>query len=348
MSQKLRSLPNSGGTKEQIVSSWMRFVWLSYNFLKPSGSLTMFWDRRAFLGVAVASGLSVGLRSAKPPEGRIRNRIGVSTYSFWQFQRAEWRDIDKCIDAAAEMGFDGVEILHRQMTDESDAALQKIKRRAFLNGLDLMGFSTHQGFLFPAKEERQRNVDHTIRCIELAYKLGIPTLRVNTGTWRTSKSFDELMKNRGIEPPIPGYTDEDAYPWVIDGLTACLKTAEKCGVILGLENHWGLGRTPEGVLRIVNAINSPWLQITLDTGNFLDDPYDKLELLAPKAVLVQAKTYYGGGLWYTLDLDYDRIARLLRKHQYRGYVSLEFEGKENPATAIPKSLELLRKAFNGA
>ena len=157
--------------------------------------------------------------------------------------------------------------------------------------MSLNGFSTHQGFLFPKKEERQKNVDHTVKCIEMAYAMGIPTMRVNTGTWRTSKNFDELMKNRGIEPPQPGFTDEDGYKWVIDGLTACLKTAEKCGVTLALENHWGLGRTPEGVMRIVDAIDSPWLRVTMDTGNFLEDPYDRLEKLAPKTVLVQAKTY---------------------------------------------------------
>jgi sugar phosphate isomerase/epimerase len=190
-------------------------------------------------------------------------------------------------------------------------------------------------------------VDHTIHCIELAYQMGIPTMRVNTGTWGTSKNFDELMKNRGIEPPVKGYTDEDGYGWVIDGLSKCLKTAEKCGVLLCLENHWGLGRTPEGVLRIVEAINSPWLEVLMDTGNFLEDPYDRLEKLAPRTKFVQAKTYYGGGLWYTLDLDYNRIAALLRKHDYTGYISLEFEGKEDPKTAVPKSLAVLRKAFNG-
>ncbi len=199
--------------------------------------------------------------------------------------------------------------------------------------------------MYPDSAERQKNVDHTIHCIELAYQLGIPTMRVNTGTWHTSKDFDELMKNRGIEPPIKGYTDEDGFKWVIDGLSKCLKTAEKCGVLLCLENHWGLGRTPEGVLRIVNAINSPWLQILMDTGNFLENPYDKLEMMAPKTVYVQAKTYYGGGLWYTLDLDYDRIAAMLGKHHYQGYIALEFEGKEDARTAVPKSLELLRKAF---
>jgi sugar phosphate isomerase/epimerase len=231
------------------------------------------------------------------------------------------------------------------MENEANDTLQRIKRRAFVNGLDLCGFSTHQGFLSPDKATRQKNVDHTIRCIELAYALGIPTMRVNTGTWGTSKNFDELMKNRGIEPPRKGYTDEDGFGWVIDGLGRCVRTAERCGVLLGLENHWGLGRTAAGVLRLVNAIKSPWLQVTLDTGNFLDNIYEQLEQLAPRAVLVQAKTYYGGGTWYTLDLDYNRIAKMLRQHRYGGYISLEFEGRENPRTAIPRSLAMLRKAF---
>jgi L-ribulose-5-phosphate 3-epimerase len=192
---------------------------------------------------------------------------------------------------------------------------------------------------------RQKNIDHTLHCIDLAYKLGIPTIRVNTGTWGTSKNFNELMKNRGMEPPLKGHTDEEGFKWVIDAFGQCLKRAEECGVTMGLENHWGLGRTPEGVLRVVNTLKSPWLKVTLDTGNFLEDPYDRLEMLAPHTVLLQAKTYYGGGTWYTLDLDYNRIAALMRKHRYHGYISLEFEGRDNPRTAVPRSLAMLRKAF---
>lgn len=276
-----------------------------------------------------------------------RNRIAVSTYSFWQFKHQDLRDVEACINRSAEMGFDGVELLHRQMESEENTYLQKLKRAAFVNGVDLCGFSTHQGFLSPDEAVRQKNIDHTIHCIELAYQLGIPTMRVNTGTWGTSKDFDELMKNRGIESPREGYTDEDGFGWVIDSLEKCLPAAERCGVLMGLENHWGLGRTPEGVMRVVNAIDSPWLQVTMDTGNFLEDPYDRLEQLADKAVLVQAKTYYGGGLWYELDLDYPRIAKMLREHKYRGYVSLEFEGREDPLTGIPKSLAMLRESFAG-
>ena len=299
----------------------------------------------AMLATAGGPTLTRAADEPKAPPKR-GNRIVVSTYSFWQFRNTRYRDIELCIDLAAEMGFDGFEILHRQMQNDANDYLHRLKRRAFIHGLHLCGFSTHQGFLSPEPAVRQQNVDHTVHCIELAYQMGIPTMRVNTGTWGTSKNFDELMKNRGIEPPVKGYTDEDGYGWVIDGLSKCLRTAEKCGVLLCLENHWGLGRTPEGVLRIVKAINSPWLEVLMDTGNFLEDPYDRLETLAPRTKFVQAKTYYGGGLWYTLDLDYDRIAALLHKHHYAGYISLEFEGKEDPKTAVPKSLALLRKAFN--
>ena len=271
-------------------------------------------------------------------------RIGVSTYSFWHFH-GERVPVAACIEQAARMGFDGVEILHQQMEDESNAALQKLKQRAFALGLDLMGFSTHQGFVSPDAQVRQRNVEHTLKCIELAYALGIPTLRINTGRWGTSGSFDELMANRGIEPPLSGYGDDEAFGWVISAIEECLPRAQECGVTLGLENHWGLGRTAAGVLRIVNAIDSPWLRVTLDTGNFLEDQYEQMEILAPHAVLVQAKTYPGGGEWYSLDIDYDRVAALLRAADYRGYISLEMEGREAATSAVPASLKLLRAAF---
>ena len=151
------------------------------------------------------------------------------------------------------------------------------------------------------------------------------------------------MANRGIEPILPGRGGR--LQWCIDGIQKCLGKAEECGVLLALENHWGLGRTPEGLLRIVNAINSPWLGVLMDTGNFLETPYEKLQQIAAKTVFVQAKTYQGGGEWYTLDLDYRQVAKILAGVNYTGYVSLEFEGKENAAMAVPKSIALLRQAF---
>ncbi|MFO1063481.1 MAG: sugar phosphate isomerase/epimerase family protein [Pirellulales bacterium] len=274
-----------------------------------------------------------------------RQRIGVSTYSFFKFGGDKNVPVLKCIELAAEMGFDGVEILHVQMQDDSTAALNELKRRAFTLGLDLMGFSTHQTFVSPDEAVRKKNIEHTTKCLELAYQLGIPTIRVNTGRWGTSKSFDELMKNKGIEPNLDGYSDDEGFKWVVDSYRVLAERAEKLGVIMGLENHWGLGRTSAGVMRVVREVNSPWLKVTLDTGNFLEDSHRQMIELIPHTVLVQAKTYFGGGTWYTLDIDYLKVAELLRAGGYQGYVSLEFEGKEDFRTAVPKSLELLRSAF---
>ena len=310
-----------------------------------------FMNRRHLLAAApaiVAAARLSGAESAAPAAKSSKNRIGVSTYSFWHFDETtdKWRSITKCLEAAADMGFDGVEILQVQMTDTSPAELRKIKRRAFTLGLDLMGFSTHQTFLTPDKDKRTDNILKTTQYLEQAYDLGIPTIRVNTGRWGVIKDFDELMKKRGIEPRLEGFTDDDGFKWVIDSFEKLVPEAEKRGVIMGLENHWGLGITAEGVMKVVDAVKSPWLQVTLDTGNFHEDPYDRLKMLASRTVLLQAKTYHGGGLWYQLDLDYAKIAAIMREAGYRGYVSLEMEGKEDPLKAVPKSLDTLRKHFS--
>jgi L-ribulose-5-phosphate 3-epimerase len=275
------------------------------------------------------------------------NLIGVSTYSYWHFDRTrEEASVQNCIEMAARMGFDGVEILKVQMDSEDNHYLQKLKRLALHAGQPLIGLSTHQDYVSPDRETRNANIERTRKQIDIAHKLGIPTIRINTGRWGTIRSFDDLMDARGIEPVLEGYTEEDGFGWVTDSIEQLIPMAREYGVVLGLENHWGLGRTAEGVMRIVNQIDSPWLKVTADTGNFFDDKYEQFDTIAEKAVLVQAKTYYGGGNWYTLDLDYDRYAGILRKHNYRGYISLEFEGQEHYETAVPKSLEMLRAAFS--
>jgi sugar phosphate isomerase/epimerase len=312
-------------------------------------------DRRAFIAGSAAALAGIGVTGCAAVQSRGAGAndagacrgspIAVSTYSFWRFKDGLKLPIETCIDEAARMGFDGVEILHMQMEGEENGYLQNLKRRALINGVDLCCMSAHQGFVTPDEAKRQKGVDDTIRYIEIAYKLGIPIIRINTGRWGTTGSFDDLMAKRGIEPPLPGYTEDDGFKWTIDSIQKCLPAAERCGVILGLENHWGMARTPEGLLRIINAVNSPWLQVILDTGNFLEDPYQKIDACASRVVYMHAKTYYGGGLWYSLDLDYGRIASIMKKSNFRGYVSLEFEGNEDYKTAIPKSLAILRKAF---
>lgn len=318
-------------------------------------------NRREFLTAAAAGTTGLGLASTSAQEkpaptspakspGPIR--LGVSSYSFWHFRTAK-ASIETVIDETARMGAQGVDILHRQMdieelgplTREVHAVCRNLKRHAFRAGVDLICLSIHQDFVSPNPAERHKWIAHTEKCIELAYAMGIPCIRLNSGRWKTIKDFDELMKARGVEPVLEGYKEEDGFKWCIESIQKCVQLAAERGVVLALENHWGLTRTPEGLIRILDAIPSQWLGALIDTGNFLEDPYEKIAALAKRAVFVQAKTYEGGGEWYTLDLDYPRIAKILRDAGYAGYVSLEMEGKEDAKTAVPKALATLKAAF---
>lgn len=315
-------------------------------------------SRRNFLKLAATTALATAaapqLHAAeKTPKPKVK--LGVASYSYWHF-RGPKVTISQVIEKAGALGLSGVDILHRQMdipereplTAEHRAHLRQLKRHALRHGVGLINFSIHQDFVDPDPEFLRKEIEHTHKCIEIAYELGVPCVRINSGRWNTIKSFDDLMKARGIEPVLPGVTEDEGFKWCIDSIEKCLGKAEQCGVALAVENHWGLSRTPEGLLRIVNAFNSPWVGAMMDTGNFLEDPYDKLKAIAPKTIYVQAKTYEGGGEWYTLDLDYKRIAKILAGANYTGYVALEFEGKAPADEAVPKSIAMLRKAFDVA
>ena len=270
-----------------------------------------------------------------------RIKLSVSSYSYWHFKGDKY-PIEKVIDHAASLGLDGIDVLHRQMASEDRSYLHKLKKHAFVHGIAMTCLSIHQGFVHPDAEELKKHIEHTKHCMELAAEMGIPCMRLNTGRWGTIKSFDEFMQKRGQEPALPGYTEDDAYKWCIDSIQQCMTRAEELGVLLALENHWGLGSTPEGMIRIMKAVDNPWLQLLMDTGNFLEDPYEKLQMIAPYTCFVQAKTYYGGGVWYTLKLDYQRIIAILNNVNYNGYISIEFEGNESGESGVIKSVELLR------
>jgi len=315
-------------------------------------------NRRAFLSrsaataATLAGASSITPASAAPATAASPIKLGIASYSYWHF-KTQRVPIETVIDKAAQLGVSGVDILHRQMdipekeplTADHRSYLARLKRHAFKKGIDLVALSIHQDFVDPDPAYRRQQVEHTLKCIEIAYALGVPCIRLNSGRWNTIASFDDLMKARGIEPVLPGVSEDEGFKWCQDCIQECLAKAAECGVILALENHWGLTRTPEGLIRILDAIPSPWLGGLMDTGNFLEDPYPKLRQIASRTVYVQAKTYPGGGEWYTLDLDYQRIAGILKEAGYTGYVSLEMEGRQDPDIAVPESVALLKKAF---
>ena len=215
----------------------------------PSPQYRGMISRRGFLALSVPASAAVALRAAEtsPPTAApepSKFKLAISSYSYWHF-KTEKVPIETVIDKTARLGVEGVDILHRQTALEEfgklDAAAHaycvKLKRHAFRTGVDLICLSIHQDFVSPNPAERHKWIAHTEKCIEIAYAMGVPCIRLNSGRYKTITDFDALMKARGIEPVPKEFTEDDAFKWCIESIQKCVELAAQRGVILALENH---------------------------------------------------------------------------------------------------------------
>ena len=108
----------------------------------------------------------------------------------------------------------------------------------------------------------------------------------------------------------------------------------------------GITSKAERVVQIVKAVNSPWVGINLDTGNFhSSDVYAEIAQLASYAINVQVKVSVSGPDGKRQHADFRRLARIISDAGYRGYIVLEFEEPEDPLVACPRYVDEMRAAF---
>ncbi len=272
-------------------------------------------------------------------------RLGVSSYSYWHFSGPKVT-IPTVIDKASASGFLGVEVIEEQLDSLDNAHLNKIKRQAFQNGINIYNLASSQDFVWDSADLREENLEKTKKSIDIAYQLGAASMRVNAGWWRDENSAG-LLDSKGWVKPWEGFSNDDGFNWAIESLKESADYAQDAGIQLLLENHWGLTTTADGMLRIIKAVNSPWLRTIIDTGNFYyeDDYYLAMEKIMPYTDLIHAKTYPGGGTVLTVDIDYARVFRMMKKTDFKGYVTLEMEGKAEKDIAVPESAKELRKTW---
>lgn len=166
---------------------------------------------------------------------------------------------------------------------------------------------------------------------------------------------DEMVK--------PDWMDDDlAHEVMRYTLIKANLVAARHKVKIAIEPHGIYTKTAEGLLRIMNLVPSPWIQINWDTGNSylagLEDPYEGLERVRDHVVHIHAKDISmqhskaergkvtgtpvgcacGEGV-----VDWDRIKHVLRDQDREIFLSVEC-GKIDEAE---RSLTFLRKAFDG-
>ena len=302
----------------------------------PSASRRQFLTSLAAL-VGPLPGIATGATPLKR-EGFLFSGISLAAYSLksdFAWMRGKpgtgKLEIPGFLDYCASLGLSGAELTAYFFPPEIDAAYcRKIKRHAHLLGIDLTGGAIGNNFSHaPGSEKAKEQLAYTRQWIDLYAEMGVPAIRVFAGN------------------PAKDIPEDQAIANIITNLSEALVHAEARGVLLGMENH-DFTTHIDRFLKIVNAIDSPWLGATFDSANVDPtlEPYAQMEQVAPYAVTAQIKTMLKTPEG-EVPTDFDHVLAILKAANYRGYLVLEYE-EENPYVAIPLHIESLRQAVANA
>lgn len=299
--------------------------------------------RRNFLQSSVAAGagmLAGAAGSAQAIEpirriGRPLMRLSFAAYSYRQYLnrnqgRKPTMTLEGFIDAAARLPLDAVELTSYYFPQTSVNYLASLKGRCTRLGLDISGSAVGNDFCVADAGRLKKQIAHVRQWIEHTSLMGGKTLRIFAGR-------------------VPrGEKEEQARARCVAAIQEVCNHAARYGVFLALENHGGITASADSMLAIVQAVKHDWFGVNLDTGNFHSaDPYADLARLAPYAVNVQVKTEIRRRNKQPEEANLRQIIQMLRRVNYRGYVVLEYEAREDPRKAVPRHLATLRELING-
>ncbi len=287
-------------------------------------------SRRQFLAAASTVALASAAGAIEPIKrnGKPHIRLSIAAYSFRQYLDIKKKDmtLEDFADLAASYELDAIEPTAYYFADTSKAYLAKLKAHCTRLGLDVSSGAVGNDFCHVDAETQAKQIKYVKDWTERYALLGAKTVRIFAG---------------GVKPKD---TEQKAFSRCVEAIEECCEHAGKFGMILALENHGGLTSTAEQILALVKAVKSEHFGVNLDTGNFhTADPYEDLTRVAPYAVVVQIKTEVQRAGKAKEDADLGRLIDILKKANYRGYVALEYEAKEEPKMAIPRHIAALRK-----
>ena len=290
--------------------------------------------RRFAQGLAVAGLASPFATQAIAPikrNGAPKLKLSLAAYSFRGQLTAKpgtpgRMDMMGFIDWCATQDLDAFEPTSYFFPEKiTPGYLAQMKRKAHLHGLDVSSGAIRNVFTLPDGPELDKWHTHVDTWVDHYAAIGCPIIRVFAG--KAPK----------------GIPEEQAIDNAVRNLGKACKRAGEKGIILALENHDFL-MDSRRLQAIVERVDSPWFAVNLDSGNFIDkDGYEAFERTAPYAATVQLKVELRDEAGKKVPADFGRLVKILKKTNYRGYVVLEYEAKEDPFTAVPRYLKELRK-----
>lgn len=255
---------------------------------------------------------------AAPATAKARLRTAICAYSFRVALESKRMTYDDLVRLAVELDVDGLDLTVYWFPSTADEFLLPLRRLAFRHGVEIYSISVRTEMTRPTAELRDKEVDGLKRWIDVAHKLGAAHIRVFGG--RVPK----------------GETEDRAADWVVDVLKRGADYAGRYGVTLGLENHGGITARAARIVEIVKQVDSPWVGVNLDTGNFESEAYAQIGMLLPYAVNAQFKSEIRDESGRRVEADWERIMKMFAAAGYKGNLALEYEAKEDAATAVPR------------
>ena len=264
--------------------------------------------------------LSAGA-TADQARAQARLLSGCCAYSYGKYLAKGQMTMEGFILKAVELGVQGVDITTYWLKSTEPGYLAGLRSFAYRNGMPLSGAAIRTTMCQPDAAKRQEEIGKIRQWVDTAELLGACHLRVFGG-----------------EVPA-GASNEQGIQYVVETMKPACDYAGKKGVILGLESHGGITSTAANIVEILRRVDSPFAGCNLDIANFPEDPYAQIETCIPYATHAHVRDFYGRP---RKPLDLERIWQMFAKAGYKGYMSLEYEGEEDPVTGVPPLIERIK------
>lgn len=293
-------------------------------------------NRRNFLtalpAISLARAVPFSEDFATKKENRFR--LSLNAYSFNDMLMKKKISKAEILEFCAKTGFDAVDMTGYYFSSypetPTDAEIFGFKRKAHELGIEISGTGVRNEFSYSDAIAFNKEVDTVMRWIEVAAKMGAPVLRIFTA--KQYSTGDERKR---------------VYARILHALDKCLEKAKAHGIILGIQNHNDFLRTAEECHELIGSINSPWLGLVVDTGNFIaSDPYEEIRKSLPLAVNWQVKEkLLINGVQTPMDLK--RLCSIIQSSNYRGNVPIETLGMNDPLNEVPVFYDKVKKQLLG-
>ena len=251
--------------------------------------------------------------------------VGCCALSYGKHLTAGAMTMEDLFRKAVELGVHGVDVTTYWLKSTDPGYLTALRHLAFKNGMPFSGAAIRTEMCQPDATKRAEEVRKIRAWIDATEVLGASHLRV----------FGGELPN--------GATERQGVEWVAETMKSACDYAAKRGITLGIEDHGGITAHASTILEILRRVDSPYAGVNLDISNFEakseEEQYSDIEACVPYATHAHIRDLFTET---SRPIDLDRVWRLFAKGGYRGYMSAEYEGKEDPMTGVPKLIEKIK------